>query len=190
MIYVLDDFIEKPLMVTVDKYINDGPFEKHISGEKDFYIKESPLAFDDYVIEKLEEIERRPLTGILSFFREATDELDVTWRIHSDLNINGQKPDRALVLYLSPREREDLHGTALWEHHMYGREIPKGITNEEYDKMIKVDAEDLDRWRLSSVIGYERNRLISYPSSYFHSKYPNVSWKEGRKVYVMFYKFN
>ena len=38
MIYVLDDFIEKPLMITVDKYINDGPFEKHISGEKDFYI--------------------------------------------------------------------------------------------------------------------------------------------------------
>ena len=115
--------------------------------------------------------------------------MDVTWRIHSDLNIAGEKPDRALVLYMSPREREDLHGTALWEHHRYGTEIPKNISNEDYDKMINVDAENLDMWRLSSVVGYEQNRIISYPSSYFHSKYPNKSWKEGRRVYVMFYKY-
>ena len=55
--------------------------------------------------------------------------------------------------------------------------------------MINVDSEDLNKWRLSTVIGYEENRLVSYPSSYFHSKYPNKSWKEGRKVFVMFYKF-
>ena len=189
MIYIVDDFIERPILDIVDRYLSDGRFKKQVVGEKDFYVKESPVGFADYVIEKLADIEKRPLVNILSFFREATDELDVSWRIHSDLNINGQKPDRAIVLYLSPREREDLHGTALWEHHMYGREIPKDISNEQYDEMIKVDAEDLDKWRLSSVVGYESNRLISYPSSYFHSKYPNVSWKEGRQVFVMFYKF-
>lgn len=190
MMYIVDDFIERPVLHIVENYLSDGPFEKKVSGGKDFYVKESPIEFSDYVIDRLTEIERRPLVNILSFFREATDELDVSWRIHSDLNIDGQKPDRAVVLYLSPREREDLHGTALWEHHRYGRELPPEISNEEYDTMIKVDAEDLDKWRLSSVVGYEGNRLISYPSSYFHSKYPNVSWKEGRKVFVMFYKFN
>jgi len=106
MIYIVDDFIERPILDIVDRYLSDGPFEKQVVGEKDFYVKESPVGFADYVIEKLTDIEKRPLVNILSFFREATDELDVSWRIHSDLNINGQKPDRAIVLYLlSPRER-------------------------------------------------------------------------------------
>jgi len=148
---------------------------------------------DDFVQKNLFEIANKHLEGkeiknILSFFRIATDKLDVSWRIHSDLNIKGEKPDRALVLYLSPREKENLHGTALWEHDVYGRELPKDISDSDYDKMIKVDANNLDRWRLSTVVGYEENRLVSYPSSYFHSKYPNVSWEEGRKVFVMFYK--
>jgi len=189
MIYTLDDFVDKDLFQIAENYLNDGPFQKHVSGGKDFYVKESPVEFDEYVLNKLSNIEGKKLDNILSFFRESTDELDVTWRIHSDLNIKGQKPDRALVLYMSPREREDLHGTALWEHERYGRELPKDITNEEYDRMINIDAENLDMWRLSSVIGYAQNRLVSYPSSYFHSKYPNKSWKEGRRVYVMFYKY-
>ena len=190
MIYIVDDFIDNLLLPIVTDYLTGSPFKKNIVGDKPFYTKPSIPQFDKYVLDKLSDIEGRPLKNILSFFREATDELDISWRIHSDLNINGQKPDRALVLYMSPRELEDLHGTALWEHHRYGKELPKDISDTEYDSMIKVDAEDLDKWRLSSVIGYEKNRLISYPSSYFHSKYPNVSWKEGRQVFVMFYKFN
>ena len=43
------------------------------------------------------------------------------------------------------------------------------------------------KWKLKSVIGYKPNRLLSYPCNYFHSKYPNESWNEGRVVYVMFY---
>jgi len=190
MIYIVDDIIEKDLFQLATDYLNEGEFEKVESGGKDFYIKESPESFTEHILSKLQAREGREMECILSFFRQATDELDVTWRIHSDLNINGQRPDRALVLYMSPREKEDLHGTALWEHHRYGKELPHDISDEEYDSMIRVDSEDLDKWRLSSVVGYEKNRLISYPSSYFHSKYPNVSWKEGRKVFVMFYKFN
>ena len=55
--------------------------------------------------------------------------------------------------------------------------------------MIELDSEQLEKWRLVSVVGYEQNRIISYPANYFHSKYPNMSWKEGRQVYVMFYKY-
>jgi hypothetical protein len=55
--------------------------------------------------------------------------------------------------------------------------------------IIKQDSENLEMWRLVSVSGYEQNRIVSYPSNYFHSKYPNKSWKEGRQVYVIFYKY-
>tara|TARA_R110000772_G_scaffold77066_4_gene166026 strand:+ start:156 stop:725 length:570 start_codon:yes stop_codon:yes gene_type:complete len=188
MIYILDDVIDKDFLKIIKEYL-DNPFQKKISGGKDFYVLESNEDFDYYILDILEQKEEKKLENILSFFRVSTNELDTTWRIHSDLNIKGQKPDRAIVLYLSPRELEDLHGTALWEHEIYGKELPKDISDENYDKMINVDSEDLNKWRLSTVIGYEENRLVSYPSSYFHSKYPNKSWKEGRKVFVMFYKF-
>jgi hypothetical protein len=188
MIYIIDDFVEKNLFKLANQYLDENKFNKVIVGEKDFYIQDSNKDFDEYIATKLSIIEGKKIENILSFFRVATDEIDVTWRIHSDLNINGQKPDRAVVLYLSPREKEELHGTALWEHYIYGRELPEDISDEEYDRMIKMDADELEKWRLSTVVGYEENRLVSYPSSYFHSKYPNVSWEEGRKVFVMFYK--
>ena len=114
--------------------------------------------------------------------------LDTDWRIHSDGIIQGQKPDRALVLYISPRKINELHGTALWQHKTYGKSLPDNVTDIEFDRMIAQEAENLDMWTLNSVIGYEQNRAISYPASYFHSKYPNKSWKSGREVFVMFYK--
>jgi len=189
MIYTHDNFIDKDLFNIACNYLKKGEFIKHTVGEKNFYVQESPSTFDEYVLNKLARTEGRPLENILSFFRVSTDKLDNTWRIHSDLNINGKRPDRAAVLYMSPREREDLHGTAFWEHAIYGKDLPSDITDKKYDELIRVDSENLDMWRLVSVSGYEQNRIISYPANYFHSKYPNKSWKEGREVYVIFYKF-
>jgi len=188
MIYIIDNFLDKDFLKVTQNYLNE-PFQKVISGEKDFYVLDSNEDFDKYILSLLEQKEGVELENILSFFRVATDELDTNWRIHSDLNIKGERPDRAIVLYLSPKELEELHGTAFWEHDIYGKDLPPEITDEEYDRMLKADAEILEKWRLSSVIGYEENRLLSYPSSYFHSKFPNKGWSSGRKVFVMFYKF-
>mgnify|MGYP003145228980 CR=1 FL=1 len=189
MIYIIDNFIDTELFGIAKQYLDKGKFVKHTSGGKNFYIQESPATFNSYVLRKLEAIEGSEVENILSFFRVSTDQLDTSWRIHSDLNIKGDRPDRAIVLYMSPREKEELHGTALWEHQIYGRELPPAITDEDYDSMIKIDAENIDMWRLSTVIGYHQNRVVSYPASYFHSKYPNKSWAGGREVFVMFYKY-
>ena len=64
---------------------------------------------------------------------------------------------------------------------------PLDVTDDEFDEILLRDSEDLDKWSLNSVVGYKPNRLVSYPCNYFHSKYPNKSWKEGRVVFVMFY---
>tara|TARA_R110000744_G_scaffold16434_4_gene45256 strand:+ start:3255 stop:3830 length:576 start_codon:yes stop_codon:yes gene_type:complete len=189
MIYTVDNFIDKDLFKIATDYLSKGEFIKHTAGDKNFYVQESPDSFNEYVLRKLSQIENKPLENILSFFRVSTDELDNTWRIHSDLNIKGEKPDRAAVLYMGLREKEELHGTAFWEHEVYGNSLPSHISDEEYNRNIKEDSENLDMWRLVSVSGYEQNRIISYPANYFHSKYPNKSWKEGRQVYVIFYKF-
>ena len=52
---------------------------------------------------------------------------------------------------------------------------------------LKNEANDLSRWNLRSIVGHKKNRLVSYPCSYFHSKYPN-EFKQSRVVFVMFYK--
>ena len=54
--------------------------------------------------------------------------------------------------------------------------------------MLLEEANNLEMWELNSVIGYNQNRAISWPANYFHSKYPDKSWKEGRDIFVMFYK--
>ena len=58
---------------------------------------------------------------------------------------------------------------------------------EEFNRLLKEEANDKSKWNLKSIIGFKPNRLISYPCEYFHSKYPN-EFKGSRVVFVMFYK--
>jgi hypothetical protein len=189
MIYVEDNFLDLDNFNDVNSNINNCKFTPVDVGDSFFHVQNSTKKLNNYVIKKLEKIEGKKLTNIMSFFRVATDKLDTSWRIHSDLIVNGEKPDRALVFYLSPKKRTDLHGTAFWNHHVHGEKLFDNCTNEEYDTMIKSDSNDLTKWKLRQVVDYKPNRLVSYPANYFHSKYPNEGWKEGRKVFVMFYKF-
>ena len=188
MIYFVDDFLEHDLFEGITNNLNNDEYREYKTPGKSFWVQESSEEFNNYVLQKLEKIEGNKLENILGFFRISNDVVDTNWRIHSDLNIQGEQPDRALVLYMSPREINELHGTALWRHKVYGKSLPKKTTNEEFDRMIVKEAENLDMWTIDSVVGYEQNRAISYPAHYFHSKYPNKSWKEGRQVFVMFYK--
>ena len=189
MIYIIDDFLPEWMLDDIKSNLTNNNFVEHVVGDKPFYTQPSNPVIDKYILDKLGKIEGKELQNILSFFRVSTDKLDTNWRIHSDLNIEGQNPDRAIVLYISKSTNEDLHGTALWSHKKYGKKLPKDTTNEEFDRMITSESENLDMWKLNSVIGYEQNRVISYPANYFHSKYPNKSWRSGREVFVMFYKF-
>mgnify|MGYP003651231263 FL=1 len=188
MVYVVDDFIEQYLFDSLQKKLNNDEYNEVKTPGKSFWVQPATDQIVKYIIGKLEKKENQKLENILAFFRVSNEEIDTDWRIHSDLIIEGQKPDRALVLYISPKKIKELHGTALWEHKVYGKSLPDNVTGEEFDRMISKESENLDMWTLGSVLGYEENRAISYPANYFHSKYPNKSWKEGRQVFVMFYK--
>ena len=188
MVYFIDNFLPNYVLKETIQDLSTQDYEELVTPGKSFYIQKPTQSFMNTIIEGLSIVEQTVISPIVGFFRISNDMLDTNWRIHSDLNILGEKPDRALVLYISPRKRDSLHGTALWRHKTYGKSLPKGTTNEEFDRMIIKEAENLDMWTLDSVIGYNQNRAISYPADYFHSKYPNKSWKEGREVFVMFYK--
>ena len=189
MIHLHDNFIPPTLLKNTEKYLVN--FTAVETGEKQFWIMDPIPAFTNYVISRLTELEGKSIKSVFSFFRIATDVLDTDWRIHCDSLINGELPQRAAVLYLSDSTLSTLHGTAFWKHCEHGDSLSwEDVNNDVYNKLIRKDSEDLDKWQLTSVIGWKKNRLISYPSNYFHSKYPNKSWKEGRKIFVVFYKYN
>jgi hypothetical protein len=188
MVYFIDDFLPNYVLDETIKDLSKQDYEEFKTPGKSFYIQEASHPFINHVCDSISAFEGNIVKPILSFFRVSNDVLDTNWRIHSDLKIEGEQPDRALVLYMSPREVEELHGTALWQHKTYGKSLPKNTTDKEFDELITKESENLDAWTLDSVIGYNKNRAISYPANYFHSKYPNKSWKSGREVFVMFYK--
>ena len=187
MVYVIDNFLRNNILKTLNKHLVN--FKEVTVGEKKFWIMDSTQDFTSYMCDKISKIEGREIKNILSFFRISNKEVDTDWRIHCDSIINGELPTRALVLYLSKEGNADLNGTALWEHKSYGIKMPYDLlTTKEFDNLLLTDSNNLEKWKLNTVIGYKQNRLLSYPSNYFHSKYPNVSWEKGRKIFVMFYK--
>ena len=161
MINVIDNFLEDSLcMETFNKLLNNE-FKEIKAGDKSFYVQFSNELFDNIVLEKINKIDGVNRRNILSFFRVATDKIDTDWRIHSDAIINDERPDRALVLYLSPSNMQGLHGTALWRHKEFGDSLQEDVSNELFDKVLLNDSNDITKWELSSVIGYKVNRAVS-----------------------------
>jgi len=184
MIYIQDNFLPPKLYKELVNYCDE--FKVVHTPGKDFFIKELPQEFVNYIITSLESIEGKQLENILCFAREAKQGQDNSWRIHNDTIIEGQQPDRAVVLFVKANE-DRLHGTAFWEHENHGYTY-KESNNEEFNRMLIEDADDKSKWKLNSIVGYRDNRLLSYPCNYFHSKYPN-EFTDQRIVVVMFYKY-
>ena len=184
MVYIKDNFLPENVFHSLVNYSHD--FEEVKTPGKSFFVKEIPGDLTKYITNKLEAIEGKKIKNILSFLREAKEKQDDDWRIHNDSIIEGEQPDRAIVLYVKSSEAE-LNGTAFWEHKDYKFNYIKS-NNEEFDRMLTEDSNDTTKWKLNSVIGHRDNRLLSYPSEYFHSKYPN-KFKNQRVVLIMFYKY-
>jgi len=188
MINIVDDFLEEDIYNYVYNSLTSNQFQEVEVGDKKFWVQYSNEEFDNFIINKLSDIDKTKRECLLGFFRVATEEFDTDWRIHADSKVGDIRPERALVLYISPSTKEGLHGTAFWKHKRDGYEMPLDVSNEEADRFLSEEANNLDNWDLHSVVGYRPNRALMYPSNYFHSKYPNTGWKEGRMVYVMFYR--
>ena len=188
MINIVDDFLEENIYESVYQHLSDNEFVKVEVGDKPFWVQYTNEEFDNLILDKLSKIDGVKRECLLGFFRVATEEFDTDWRIHADSKVGDIRPERALVLYISPSTKEGLHGTAFWKHKDVGYKMPEDTSDEEANRFLLEEANNLDNWELHSVVGYRPNRAVMYPSVYFHSKYPNTGWKEGRMVYVMFYR--
>ncbi|KUF38980.1 hypothetical protein AS361_03795 [Myroides marinus] len=181
MIQIKDNFLPIEVFKELQHYTLNTNFETLRLGDKDFTVLPVPDHIKSFLNEDGYDL-------IISFIRKANKSTDTDLRIHSDNIIQGEKTALAKVLYINPKSNASENGTAFWEHHTHGVELPKDVTNEEFDRLITEDSNDLSKWTFRSVYYSEPNKLLTYSSNLFHSKYPAKITHGERIVLVAFYK--
>lgn len=125
------------------------------------------------------------------------------------LNLQGEKPHSwihsddicaqyASVLYMNlPGQCQG--GTAFWKHTGIGIDaMPNeaevtacGYSIKWFCDMMQKEWNDLTYWEQSGFVGMKWNRLLTYPTSMFHSRYPfepfGTTPEDGRLIWVCFY---
>ena len=125
----------------------------------------------------------------MAFMRLTRKQDEHPFHIHAD-NVVGAK--WAAVWYLTP---DDLcvGGTAFWTHCATGADgIPEGFdhTSEDAAQLDK-DGQDESLWSMNGLVAMRFNRMVVYPCSLFHSRYPlrfpGETLLDGRLVGVAFF---
>ena len=163
----------------IDKWIQDNAiFKTEHYGYDTFEIARVPDDISEIIIS---DIYNDTVDVKYSFLRLSTNEIDADIRIHADTSMDSEY---ASVLYFNNPPSEDDCGTAFWEHSVYGDECAVGVNGLE-------DCDNLDMWNLKNVINMKKNRLITYPTKLFHSRYPFKGWgkdkADGRVVWGSFF---
>lgn len=181
MIEVIDNFLPEEVFKELQDYCYNNKFQIVKAGDKEF----SVLNIPDSVISYLDIDGYKPVLG---FIRNAYDGFDEDIRIHADNIINGDKTAIASVLYINKSEGVTENGTCFYEHKDYGIKLPEDCSDEEFDNLIINDSNDESKWNRLDYISSRPNRLLTYDSNYFHSKYPKKIEEGERIVLVCFYR--
>ena len=132
-----------------------------------------------------ERLGKKIVPRISCFRLNLKGELPHSW-VHSD----GIAAGYAVVLYLNQPE-QCTGGTAFWRHkELKIDRLPKADENGLY-KRIEQDWKNLDLWEQTSMVKMEWNRLITYPTALFHSRFPFEGFgtgpEDGRLIWICFY---
>lgn len=132
----------------------------------------------------------RPVVAKVSAFRSGHEKTDLHVNIHADNVITKW----AAVYYLNLPE-QCKGGTAFyrlketgWDQMPTQEQLEEKGKNLEWmlDKWTNEDA-----WDRETIAGMKFNRLIFYPSQYFHSRFPLKGWgatpEEARLIWVCFF---
>jgi len=181
MINVVDNFIPKKEFKELQEYCNNSEFNI-VGKDKDLF---SVIEIPDFVKEYFY------INGLeisLMFIRRAYSGFDNDLRIHADNIVQGSKTSYASVLYINETEGVTDNGTCFYEHKIHGVKLTEECTNEEFDRLLNEDSNDISKWKKLDYVSSRPNRLLTYDSNYFHSKFPKNIDEGIRIVLVVFYK--
>jgi Family of unknown function (DUF6445) len=180
MIEIKDDFLPYSIFKKLQNYCLVNEFKIVEVGNKKFSILETPENIKEYLNKDGYDI-------ILTFIRSAWNDFDNEIRIHCDWNIMEQKTSLASILYINDDFECSKNGTAFYNHHLHGKELSECSKEEEYNRLILEDSNNEFKWKKTKYVNSKPNRLLTYSSNLFHSKYPKQIKKGVRKVCVVFY---
>ena len=174
-----DNFLPEGLFQELSDYCRQKEFQLVNVGEKQFLVLPTPPIITEYLQIPEHEI-------ILTFIRKAHKDFDTDIRVHADGIINNEKTHLASVLYIS--ESNTPNGTAFWQHHKHGKSLPADVTEQEFNRLLTEDSNDLSKWKSIGFVQNVPNRLLTYNANHFHSKFPSLIDSGERIVLVTFYK--
>ena len=180
---IADNFVGD--LTAVRKAVIDGPFTTKTGPDGGVYTGISTYPVDHWFA-RLAHIVGCKIKPKLSCFRlYLKGELPHSW-VHSD----DICADFASVLYLNLPE-QCKGGTAFWEHTKLGlNRLPKNESPEFY-KQMDLDWKDQSLWKQVGFVPMRWNRFITYPTSWFHSRFPFEAFgegpKDGRLIWICFY---
>ena len=198
-VFVRDDVF--PWIDHLSRWVKErAEFKLHKAGGAGFEVARLPERLSTAMTDRVSAILQKPIKMRYSFLRLSTLDIDVTMRIHTD---TGMRADYACLVYLSdaPEDRafDELYGTAFWRHEKYGKSwtLPNekahfiNIDKKEHDRLITDDSQDPSKWKMDSFVSVKKNRMLIYPTSIFHSRYPWKGWgkdqTDGRTIWMMFF---
>lgn len=190
----IDDVLDSAEFENLKQYcFEDRRFTALEKGDHIYYVANAPQNIIDKIYTEIESIYNTKIKNIVCFLRLASSVFDTDLRIHCDNGNVGTDfaPTHGGVFYIT-YGKNDINGTAFWQHNKYGYVCPNDFTDKDIQEKIMCDKEDVTKWNLNTIIGGLPNRLVCYPSQYFHSKYPRVMNgihpKDSRIVMVVFFK--
>lgn len=196
-IIVVDDFLPPSQADTVHKALMSAKFGDQKGPDGVTYPNICLDVKIEDVEEKLGEVHGVPSVDInLSCFRlSLIGEKDDTF-CHAD----GIYAKWAAVLYMN--RNIQYGGTAFWTHRETGLDsVPEdglmkvaGFHPIKYHQWLTAETNNPSKWESGGFCGMKFNRLVTYPTSSFHSRVPgNIdrpfgnTVEDGRLVWVAFY---
>lgn len=131
------------------------------------------------LINRIHEL-RPELVPLLSFLRKSPLGQIEPHYIHTDIDMG----DWSAILYLNPSPPAE-DGTSFWTHRETGA-IESTVPHERSG-----EGRDPSAWILRDRVAGRFNRLLLFPSSYFHSRAIHDNWgagDEARLIQVVFGK--
>ena len=185
---IVDNFLIDPDEVR-DTVLRDGDFraQEYEGHTYSGIYTGTPLS----VVEDIEDIHGRDIKPVMAFWRISYPGDDTPAPIHAD-SICARW---AGLLYMTPTR--EVGGTAFWRHkESRDTEFPavkRATRDQDYVDMINRDAADESAWDMTVLVRSKYNRFITYPTHYYHSRYPFYSENYGntletaRLIWVVFY---
>lgn len=174
-IQILDDFLHAPVAYRACALRRE--FKSYDFGHCTFH--GIAVAGDTELPRRIHELFPQ-LAPSLSFFRKSPLGQVEPHFIHSDVDMG----DWSAILYLNP-DPPPGDGTSFWTHRATSA-IESGVPHER-----SIEGRERANWVLREHVDARFNRLVMFPSSYFHSRGIHENWgaaDQARLTQVVFGK--